>query len=159
MPFGSDIRASRINKAESRAIVHNLLRNVYRAFDFREEEDVYDKLAISVTGDLLTDIYLQNRKSMVIEQAGGAQAKVKDVTVLEVEHQNSQLQKGALDIRTKWTAVGSVGHWGHIHTRRNVYDAILTLAVVEGFWKISGIELLEEKRIYPYSYPPATQGK
>jgi hypothetical protein len=159
VPFGSDVRASRINEAESRAIVHNLLRNVYRAFDFREEEDVYDKLAISVTGDLLTDIYLQNRKSMVIEQAGGAQAKVKDVTVLEVEHQNSQLQKGALDIRTKWTAVGSVGHWGHIHTRRNVYDAILTLAVVEGFWKISGIELLEEKRIDPYSNPPATQGK
>ena len=59
--------------------------------------------------------------------------------------------QGALDIRTKWTAVGSVGHWGHIHTRQNMYDAILTLAVVEGSWKITGIELLEEKRVDPYA--------
>ena len=52
---------------------------------------------------------------------------------------------------TKWTAVGSVGHWGHIHTRQNVYDAILTLAVADGSWKITDIELLEEKRVDPYA--------
>jgi hypothetical protein len=30
-----------------------------------------------------------------------------------------------------------------------VYDAILTLAVSDGSWKITGIELLEEKRVEP----------
>ena len=148
---GSGARASQIKEEDSKTIVHSLLKNVYRAFDFREEEDVYDKLAISVSGDLLKDVYLQSRKSMIIEQAGGAQAKVKQVEVLETDVQESKKQKGALDIRTKWTAVGSVGHWGHIHTRQNVYDAILTLAIVHGSWKITGIELLEEKRVDPYT--------
>lgn len=147
---GSSARASQISEDDSKIIVLSLLKNVYRAFDFREEEDVYDKLAISVSGDLLKDVYLQSRQSMIIEQAGGAHAKVKQVEVLETDVKQSKKQQGALDVRTKWTAVGSVGHWGHIHTRQNVYDAILTLAVDDGSWKISGIELLEEKRVDPY---------
>lgn len=137
-------------EGDLKAIPLSLLKNVYRAFDFREEEDVYVKLAIGVSGGLLTDIYLQNRKSMVFEQAGGAQVKIRQVEVLEAEVEAPSTQKGTLAIRTKWTATGNVGHWGHIHTRQNVYDAILTLAVVDGSWKISGIELLEEKRIDPY---------
>ncbi|MFT5729556.1 MAG: hypothetical protein ACI8PB_003727 [Desulforhopalus sp.] len=151
--IGSNARASKISDEDSKAIALSLLKNVYRAFDFREEEDVYDKLAISVSGDLLKDVYLQSRQSMIIEQAGGAHAKVKQVDVLEADVIASTKQKGTLDIRTKWTAVGSVGHWGHIHTRQNVYDAILTLAVVDGSWKITSIELLEEKRVDPYAKP------
>jgi hypothetical protein len=150
VPMGSKARASQMSEEDSIAIVHSLLKNVYRAFDFREEEDVYDKLAVSVSGDLLTEVYLQSRKSMIIEQAGGAQAKVKEIKVQETDVKDSAKQKGALDIRTKWTAVGLVGHWGHIHTRQNIYDAILTLAVADGSWKITGIELLEEKRVDPW---------
>ena len=148
---GSSARASRISEDDAKTITLSLLENVYRAFDFREEEDVYDKLAISVSGDLLKDVYLQSRKSMVIEQAGGAHAKVKQVEVLAAEVKESTKQQGALDLRTKWSAQGSVGHWGHIHTRQNIYDAVLTLAVVDGSWKITGIELLEEKRVDPYA--------
>jgi hypothetical protein len=150
VPLGSSAKASQVSEEEGEAIIQSLLKNVYRSFDFREEEDVYDKLAISVSGDLLTEIYLQNRKSMVVEQAGGAQAKVQEVDVQEVKVLDSKKQDGALDVRTKWSAVGTVGHWGHIHTRQNLYDAILTLAVSEGSWKISGIELLEEKRVDPW---------
>ena len=150
VPVGT-VRASQMSGEDSREIVLSLLKNVYRAFDFREEEDVYDKLALSVSGDLLTEVYLQSRKSMIIEQAGGAQAKVKQVEVLETDVKESSKQKGALDVETKWTAMGSVGHWGHIHTRQNVYDAILTLAVANGSWKIAGIQLLEEKRVDPYA--------
>lgn len=148
--IGNSAQARLISKDDGKTIVQNLLKNVYRSFDFREEEDVYDKLAISVSGALLNDVYLQSRKSMIIEQAGGAQAKVKQTEVLDVDVKESRKQKGALDVRTNWTAIGSVGHWGHIHTRQNVYDAILTLIVEDGSWKISDIELLEEKRVDPY---------
>lgn len=155
--IGGNARASQIAEDDSKAIVHSLLKNVYRAFDFRDEDDVYDKLAISVSGDLLTEVYLQSRKSMIIEQAGGAQAKVQQVDVLETDVQESKKQKGALDVRTKWAAVGSVGHWGHIHTRLNIYDAILTLSVIEESWKITGIELLEEKRVDPFAKSQTTK--
>jgi hypothetical protein len=149
--IGSSARASQISMDDSKNITLSLLKNVYRAFDFRDEEDVYDKLAISVSGELLKDVYLQSRQSMIIEQAGGAQAKIEQVEVLETEVQDSNTQSGTVAIRTKWTAVGSVGHWGHLHTRQNVYDAILTLAIADGSWKIVGIDLLEEKRVDPFA--------
>ena len=53
----------------------------------------------------------------------------------------------------KWTAMGTVGHWGHIHMRKNQYDANITVEPVEGAWKITGLELLEEKRIDSYAQP------
>ncbi len=53
-----------LTKKEAVVILDNLLKNIYRSFDFREEEDVYDRLATSVYGNLLTDIYLQNSKSL-----------------------------------------------------------------------------------------------
>jgi hypothetical protein len=148
--LGSHASGAQITDEDAKAITLSLLKNVYRAFDFREEEDVYDKLAVSVSGDLLKDVYLQSRESMVIEQAGGAHAKVKQVEVLDAKVLKLTQQKGELAVKTRWTALGLVGHWGHVHTRQNAYDAILTLAVINGSWKIIGLELLEEKRLDPY---------
>ena len=53
----------------------------------------------------------------------------------------------------QWTAMGTVGHWGHIHTRQNQYEANITIDSVDGVWKITDLELLEEKRIDPYAQP------
>ena len=153
VPFGGAARAEKINDEDSKTILHSLLKNVYRAFDFREESDIYDKLAVSVSGDLLADIYLQHRKSMVVEQAGGAQAKVGTIDIVDVSVQESEEHSDALDFRSIWTATGTVGHWGHIHTRQNRYDAIITLQPVKGSWKIVDLELLEEKRIDPFASP------
>ncbi|TNF87892.1 MAG: hypothetical protein EP300_09520, partial [Gammaproteobacteria bacterium] len=74
--------ATDLSEEQSRVLLQAMLKNVYRAFDFRDEEDVYDKLALSVDGELLADIYLQNRKSFAVQRAGGAQAKVKNVDIL-----------------------------------------------------------------------------
>ena len=52
---------------------------------------------------------------------------------------------------SKWTALGTVGHWGHIHIRKNQYEANITVEPVKGVWKITGLELLEEKRIDSYA--------
>ncbi len=52
--------------------------------------------------------------------------------------------------QARWTALGTVGHWGHIHTCKNQYEADITVEPVGGNWKITGLELLEGKRIDPY---------
>jgi hypothetical protein len=142
--------ASRISNDQAKDILHSLLKNVYRAFDFREEEDVYDKLAISASGDLLTDLYLQNRRSFMVKRAGGAVAKVKEIEVTDVSVENNPHSSRALDLRSKWSATGTVGHWGHIHTRMNEYEAVITVEPVSGTWKITDLELLDEKRVDPY---------
>jgi hypothetical protein len=147
-------RAGQVAEEDAKAILHGLLENIYRAFDFRDESDVYDKLAISASGDLLTDIYLEHRRSMAIQQAGGAQGKVMYIEILAAEVADSQDHDGALAFRAQWSILGTVGHWGHIHTRQNRYDAILTLAPVDGAWKLIDLELIEEQRMEPYA--PAT---
>ena len=143
--------APRLTAADGTALLHSLLKNVYRAFDFRDEDDVYDKLALSVSGDLLTDFYLQNRRSFAIQRAGGAQAKIKDVEVLNTELAPAPGRGLAHTFRTQWTASGSVGHWGHVHTRKNLYDAEVTVEPVDGSWKITGLEVLEEQRVDPFA--------
>jgi hypothetical protein len=129
----------------------SLLKNIYRSFDFREEEDVYDRLATSVSGDLLSEIYLQNRKSLVVTQAGGARARVKTVEILGVEVNQPDDRPLGLMFHARWTATGTVGHWGHIHMRKNQYEANITVEPVDEAWKITGLELLEEKRIDSYA--------
>jgi hypothetical protein len=145
--------APKLTNKEAVGILQSLLKNIYRSFDFREEDDIYDRLATSVTGDLLADIYLQNRKSLVVTQAGGAQAKVKEVKIMDVAVGSLDDRPLALMFRSKWTAMGTVGHWGHIHIRQNQYDANITVEPVDGAWKITDLELLEEKRIDPYAKP------
>ena len=124
-----------------------MLQNIYRAFDFREEEDVYDKLALSVEGELLADVYIQNRKSFAVKKAGGAQAKVKEVAVEAVTVRPVPGNRRALELEATWSAKGSVGHWGHIHTRMNKYQALLTLEPVEGAWKLTGLDIVREERV------------
>jgi hypothetical protein len=88
---------------------------------------------------------------MVVTQAGGARARVKEVEILDVDVNNLDNSPLGLLFHAKWTAMGSVGHWGHIHIRKNHYDANISVEPVDGAWKITGLELLEEKRIDPYA--------
>jgi len=141
--------AGTLDAESTNMLVETLLKNVYRAFDFREEDDVYDKLALTVSGDLLADIYLQSRQSFAVQQAGGAQAKVQEVAIQEAVATRRDDGGLGYDVRAKWTAMGTVGHWGHTHIRQNLYDAVLTIEAVDGSWKIKGMEVLEESRIDP----------
>jgi hypothetical protein len=141
--------AGTLASEQSAALVETLLKNVYRAFDFREEDDVYDKLALVVSGDLLADIYLQSRQSLAVQQAGGAQAKVQELEIREASATRRDEGDLGYDVRAQWTALGTVGHWGHTHIRQNLYDAVLTIESIDGVWKITGMEVLEESRIDP----------
>lgn len=132
---------------EANLILTGLLKNTYRSFDFREESDVYDKLSKSIAGDLISKVYLQNRKSLAVEKAGGAQAKVKDLEVLEVAPTEPFQEGPGIPFKVKWQVNGSVGHWGHVHQRQNQYEAKLNIQPIEKAWKITGLELLDEKRL------------
>jgi len=126
-------------------VVQGLLNNVYHAFDFRAEERVYDTLARSVSGDLLETIYLETRRGLELANQGGARAKVKDVELVEVELRPGE--GGGFVADTRWNVHGSVGHWGHVHTRSNAYQALLDVTPVDGVWKLTGVEILDEQRL------------
>jgi len=144
VPVAASIRTP--SGDEARPTIHALLYNVYRALDFRQEEVVFDRLAQSLAGDVLEQVYLEMRKGLRLENQGGARVRVREVEVLEVTAEEST-QAGILRYRTRWNTTGSVGHWGHTHMRTNSYDALVTLRRIDDQWKIADIDILEEQRI------------
>jgi hypothetical protein len=127
-------------------VVKDLLRNVYQAFDYREESDIYDTLARSVEGDLLTDIYLETRRSLELANQGGARAKVKSVELQDIEILSAD-KPAAFLANTTWNVNGSVGHWGHVHTRINQYQAELLIQVIDGRWKLIAMNVQQQQRL------------
>jgi len=126
-------------------LVGDLLHNVYRAFDYRGEEVIYDVLEKSVSGELLTEIYLETQKGLELANQGGARVKVKTTEVNNAELLNRE--GNALTIASDWNVSGSVGHWGHVHQRTNGYRANLQIREIDGVWKLTGLEILEEQRL------------
>ncbi len=137
-------RSSGIDDDRAEEIVSGLLHYVYRAFDFRDEEIIYDTLAHSVSGDLLTETYLETRRGLELASQGGARAKVQEIEMLEVD---ADSEGPGFRATSTWNVTASVGHWGHIHQRRNRYVAELKIEPIDGVWKITNLELIEEKRL------------
>ena len=134
-----------MDEGAARGVVAGLLTNVYRSFDFRAEGDVYDALERSVDGELLRDVYLEMRRGLVLASQGGASARVKDVELIELGTLRSD--GPGLHAEATWRVRAAVGHWGHIHERRNEYRAHLALAPIDGQWKLVGVEILDEVRL------------
>ncbi len=140
------VSPSYVSDGDAATIVTGLLENIYRSFDYRDESVIYDSLERSATGELLTDIYLETRRSLELENQGGARAKVKEIEMLESSQEPLPGEVGFI-ARSTWNVSGSVGHWGHIHQRRNRYEARLVVKAVDGAWKITDLELLQEERL------------
>jgi hypothetical protein len=126
-------------------VTSDLLHNIYRAFDFRDEEKIYDTLAQSVQGELLVQTYLEARSGLELANQGGARVKVKEIDLIEFDAQPSR--EGGFSATATWNVAGSVGHWGHVHQRRNQYRAEMEVAPVDGVWKLVALEILNEERI------------
>jgi len=134
------------DRNRSKRILARLLPNVYRAFEFPTESAAYDRLALSVTGETLTEVYLEHRRAVRMEERGGARARVEAVEVVEVD----SVEPGSPDgfvAHAAWTVGGTVTHFGHRHFRQNRYDARVAVVPVDGHWKIRSIEVLDEKRL------------
>jgi hypothetical protein len=134
----------RIGEEDRIELTGALLTNIYRSFDFREEGDIYDALSTSARGDILQSLYLDTRKAMEIRELGGARVKVTEVSVASAEPLPGE---DGTWLSVDWTVTGTVGHWGHIHTRGNRYTGDLRLDANDGAWKISGFHIREEERI------------
>lgn len=139
-------RDARLISGDPAPIVDGLLRNIYHAFDFREREKIYDVLAQSVEGDLLTEIYLETLRGLELSNQGGARARVKSIELQELTSTGLHPRNG-FEAEVTWRVTGSVGHWGHVHQRVNQYRANLTIVPQAAQWKLRDLDLLEEERL------------
>ena len=81
-------------------ILSSLLHNVYRSFDHHDENLIYDRLAKSISGELLSEVYLETRRSMEVKNQGGLRISVKEVIVTELEPVNHNLEEPLF--RCRW---------------------------------------------------------
>lgn len=143
MPFE---RAGTVNVNPQTAdrVFDQLHTNLFRAFDYSQDQDVYDALAISVHGPLLRNLFLQINNSLRIEEQGGAVANIEQVQRLSGQFQRDTFVENGFRYRSKWNIVGTIEHWGHIHQRTNQYDAQFDVQIVDGDWKLTSMEILDQ---------------
>ena len=132
-----------LSEDSAQEILSGLLHNVYRSFDHHDESLIYDRLAKSIAGDLLSDVYLETRKSMEVKNQGGLRISVKEVTVTELDFVREVDAEPTF--RCRWRVSGWIGHWGHVHARANEHVALITVGPRDGKWKITGIKMLDEQ--------------
>ena len=137
-------RPLQIADGQANKIFHSLHGNLFKAFDYADESNIYDGLAKSIDGPLLSKLYLDLNDSLRIKEQGGAVAIITDVELLE-----GSLLSDAGDFppdepgfvyRCKWNLVGNIEHWGHIHERTNTYDANFAVQAIDNQWKITEMQ-------------------
>ncbi len=148
---------------DTSAIFEPLLANIYTAFDYTDDDNIYDALALSVEGRTLDTLYNDIYRSLIQQDEGAAVSRVQSVTPLETETLNirfDELERPFIKIRARWQVEGAVYHFGHSHTRLNEYTAEYSIVGTENGWRISGYDVIEQFRLdpdpndVPFSLPP-----
>jgi hypothetical protein len=156
--FGADVAvlavgARGITPQQAEAVFRPLHTNVYRAFDYTAEDDIYDALAQSVSGDLLRDLYDQIRRGLVQAEQGGEIGRVTGVELLRVEVTSIDRprESGGFEVTADWTVEGTVYHWGHSHAKTSSYAGSFRVEPTEAGWRI--VRAIPENRLPDAALP------
>jgi len=161
IPWGT---APPISSGEASIVAGQVLSNIYQSFRGRGEDEVYDALAVSTSGDVLQDLYLQIQESLRMAEQGGAVARVRHVELLESKLQprtsddQSRSHAQSFSCLCRWNVSGTVEHWGHIHERTNQFEAIFLIEpIAESLtggmptilhWKLTRLDITNSQRLH-----------
>ncbi len=128
-------------------IFRQLHKNIFRAFDYHADTDIYDALAASVDGPLLRELNLQIQERLKMADQGGAKSRIDEVNFLDgnIDESATKALSRGFAYRCKWNLVGSVEHWGHIHQRSIVYEALFEVEPRDRAWKITSMDITHEE--------------
>jgi len=134
------------------AIFQTLHRNIYRAFDYRDEGMVYDALSQSVGGGMLEQVYNDVYQSLIIREEEDALSKVMRVemqamTLLPMDDDADIVGQLPYRVQCKWEVDGLVTHYGHSHARTNAFEAVYTVVARGQNWRIVDAQILQQQRI------------
>ena len=139
---------------EAEAIFRPLHANVYRAFDYVEEGDIYDALDRSVEGPFLQKLYRTIFQGLVMQEEGGAVARVSevrpiDIVVGEIRREDGAdgVGRSAFEVDCRWQVEGVVSHWGHSHRRVNEYVAEWDVVDGPDGWRLVDARITGQDRI------------
>ena len=134
------------NEAAAAKILQGLMLNTYRAFMLQDDEDIYDVLSRSVSGDFLSEVYLQNRETLRMDNFEGAMVIIQQLDIKSIESMKRK-KDGRIGMVANWDVYGSVHHQKHVHYRCNTYKAEVVIEPIDNYWKLVKIQLLDEQRV------------
>ena len=137
-PMGSEAA-----RDEMFTLLPALLLVVYDAFGRTDEAEIYDTLAAAAAGEALETLYLERAGAMV---GGGLTESDQTIHEMRLSEASSEQSGETFHLDAAWEVIGTVGHSEHLHVRGNTYRANLTIAPVEGAWKITNFELTDVDR-------------
>lgn len=139
------------DQAAATEIFHRLHQNLYRAFGFTEEEDIYEGLLSTVDLALLERLYTDIHKGLVQQEHGGAVSEVELVSPIETRITALGTfppnDAPGFTVRERWQVQGAVHHFGHYHRRTTEYLADYTVVAGTDGWRIRDTNVIEQKRI------------
>lgn len=152
-----------VPEPDARMILAGVHETMYRAFDYTAESDIYDRLGLAIDGQLLGTLYEQIRLSLLQAEE---EMKIGVVTGLDpIETRITEIDDAApspiglgFEANHRWRVDGTVYHWGHSHTRTNIYEAIYRVEYTQSGWRITSHRLLSQQRVEPDNSPPDTPG-
>ena len=93
------------------------------------------------------------QRGLKMQEQGGAVSRIRQIEIIHGQRQTVANGLGdardaqSFAYRCRWNVAGTVEHWGHIHERTNQYEALFTLKPIDGAWKVTKMELLDEQRL------------
>ena len=157
---GAAVASSGVDEQRAVEIFETLQANLYKAFDYETEDQVYDVLAQSVDGALLDDIYTEVYHSLLfLDEKSAAVCKVNEVEMLSCEAQTINPTPDGkavrFDVKAHWRVHGLVEHFEHIHRRVNEYQADYRLTLKDSGWKITAVAVNQQDRLDPKTMQPS----
>ena len=134
-----------VSPAQSVEITDRILENVYHAFNISGEDAQYDQLDAVLEGAALESTFLEVRRTTNKRSEDGSRVRVRNVNVLRAVPKQGE-DGNDLQTECQWETSGQIGHWGHFHNRRNIYSANISLAIVDGKWKATELDLNSRER-------------
>lgn len=132
--------------AEAEQIFRDLQHNIYTAFSYDTEKQVYEALRQSVHGPLLDNIYVEVSRSLILRDQQGARAKMERI---EIESATPRVDPSPetrrFEVDCAWRLHGQVVHYGHAHKRVIYHRATYTLRQTAAGWRIVEIDLHQQQ--------------
>lgn len=131
--------------ARAAGIFRDLHESIYRAFNARTEDEIYDTLAASLEGELLDSIYNEVHQTVAMRRRKQMSFRVRRVKAISTEI--TPAAGATFRVRHHWRVYGTVTHMAHSHARFNEYQAIYTVRHNGTAWRISDSQIRRHKRV------------
>ena len=159
--LGGDVESSLEKSSPETRTFHTLHAQIYSAFNYSTDEEIYDALGLALTGQTLDEVFASTYRALVLRDEGGARAQVthliprahKVITADDLSPKDrAKLSKRSPTSRAQyiakhsWRVVGEVTHWGHTHRRVYDYEAIYAMSETDRGWRIVFTSPLSQTR-------------